>query len=115
MAVIFLTGASMSLTFTVGFIYLIELMPKNRQAIVSTVQNIVAVLTVIACALYFAFVSKNCQWFLLIGYCLQLSQIYTLRFVPESPRWLFASQHKVKAINSLQKIAEVNKAGLLSE
>lgn len=37
MAVIFLTGASMSLTFTVGFIYLIELMPKNRQAVVSTV------------------------------------------------------------------------------
>ena len=70
MAVILLFGMTMPLQFTIGFIYLLELTPSSKQALVSTIQNIVATLTVLFCALYFAFVSKHWLYYVLIGYAL---------------------------------------------
>ena len=58
MAVVGLFGATLPLIFTVGFVYLLELMPATHQTFVSTLQNIVATFTVTGCALYFAWVSK---------------------------------------------------------
>ena len=85
MVVILLFGMSLPLQFTIGFIYLVELMPRSSQVLVSTIQNIVATLTVLFCALYFAFVSKHWLYYLLIGYALQIFQLATLWYLPESP------------------------------
>ena len=68
MAVILLYGMTMPLQFTVGFVYLLELVPRVNHAVVTTVQNIVATFTVLFCAIYFAFVSKHWFYFVLAGY-----------------------------------------------
>ena len=86
MVVILLYGMTMPLQFTIGFIYLLELMPSNYQTIVTTSQNIASTLTVISCALYFAFISKDWFYFVLIGYALQFIQMITLWLLPESPK-----------------------------
>lgn len=86
MCVILLFGTTIPLQFTIGFIYLLELMPEDKQATVSTVQNIAATFTVVLCALYFAFVSKRWIYYALLGYAMQIAQLVSLRYLPESPR-----------------------------
>ena len=70
MIVILLFGMSTPMQFTVGFTYLLELTPSNYHAILSTTLNIVGVFTVLFCALYFAFVSKDWFYYVLVGYVL---------------------------------------------
>lgn len=65
--VVLLYGMTMPLQFTVGFIYLLELAPANYHGAIATAQNIIATFTVVTCAIYFAFVSKDWFDFVLSG------------------------------------------------
>ena len=101
---------ALPLQFTVGFIYLLELAPRSYHARIATTQNILATFTVVFCAIYFAFVSKDWFYYVLAGLLMQLVQLSTIWFLPESPRQLLAFGHTELAITAFKRIGKINGA-----
>ena len=60
------------------------------------------------CALYFKFMSKNWYPFEILGLIMAGISLFSMIFIPESPRWLIAKGHYKEALKVYKKIARVN-------
>ena len=83
-----LFGMLASVRVSVGFIYLMELMPKSSRTTVGSVSNICGGCIYPLATLYFWFVSKNWLYFVANGYFLCLFSACSALLLPESPYFL---------------------------
>lgn len=87
-AVSFLSGMLNSIRVNIGYVYMIELMPKSSQAKVTTVWNIIEGSIYVLATFYFWQLSKNWLYFVAIGYVLSIYSAIAVWSLPESPRYL---------------------------
>jgi MFS family permease len=74
----------------VGFCYFVELSPQRYAPLTGTLWNMSYALNFIIITLVYAYVNKNWEHSVLAGIIIQLFCIvFTVCFIPESPKWLF--------------------------
>ena len=84
----FVFGLMTTIRVNVGFVYMMELMPKRKQTFYATIYNIVEGTCLLYGTVYFWFISKDWIYFTSIGFVFQTFNIITVWFLPESPRLL---------------------------
>lgn len=97
-----------------GYIYLLDLTPVKQQTY--TGMSLFAVNTTcgIWVCVYFAFISKQWQWFYLVGIFFNLVSVVGAYFLPESPKYLHSQGKWDELRVSMNVIAKVNRAPPLS-
>ena len=106
--VTFMLGLATTIRINIGFIYMMELMPKRNQTFYASAYNVLEGLVLLLATLYFWFVSKHWTYFVLIGFVLQVFNVITIQFLPESPRLLVELGRLEEAKVSFEKIAKWN-------
>ena len=86
--ILFTFGFINSLRTNVGYIYMIELMPKKWETFIGTFWNCVEGLIYLQATIFFYYISKNWLNFVLIGYFLQIFSTIFVWLLPESPIYL---------------------------
>lgn len=86
--IFFCFGAMSSLRVNVGYVYLMELLPKKAQTPVTSGRNVLEAFIYVLATLYFWLVSKHWFWFVLVGYVWNIISVIGLYWMPESPRYL---------------------------
>ena len=84
---------------TVNYLYLLELVPKERKVFIGTLINAINECTYIFSSLYFKYVSKEIIWIMILAIIVNLICGIGLIFLPESPEFLYA----VKDFDGLRK------------
>ena len=105
----FVFGLMTTFRVNIGFVYMMELMPKSKQTFYATFYNIVDGSNLLTGTIYFWFISKDWIYFTTIGFALQTFNVITIWFLPESPRLLIELKRFDEAEVALKKIAKWNK------
>lgn len=84
----FLMGSLSSVRLNVGYIYLMELMPKSKHTAVASFWNITEGLIYVLASLYFWQISNYWLYFVAIGYGFAIYSAIAAWFLPESPHFL---------------------------
>ena len=95
-------GLTTTTRLIVGFTYLTEIFPKNRQVAVVTINLVENSVVYILGTIYFWQISTNWFYFVLLGYIVSVVTCILAFFIPESPRFLLAHgkvEETKKAIN----------------
>ena len=82
----FVFGLMTTFRVNIGFVYMMELMPKSKQTFYATFYNIVDGSNLLTGTIYFWFISKDWIYFTMIGFVLQTFNVIAVWFLPESPR-----------------------------
>ena len=77
---------------SICFLYLMELLPQNRQTLIGTILQMNNGLIPIYLSLYFWFITKNWVWVEGFVACVTLAVIIAASFMPESPKFLMSKQ-----------------------
>ncbi|TNV80292.1 hypothetical protein FGO68_gene6246 [Halteria grandinella] len=93
---------------SIGYIYMQELTPTKQQTVVGTLVQVGTGLVQILAAVYFAFISKQWQYYQFLGWTLNLLVVISLYWIPESPKYLQSKRRFEECRESLQWIARVN-------
>ena len=105
-------GMMASVRVNVGYVYLMELMPKNKQTLVGTLWNVGEAMIYFIATIYFWKVSKNWYFIVLVGYAMQMFSFFGSLLLPESPRLLVELNRIDEAKLNLDIIARWNKKHL---
>ena len=111
-ALMFAFGMNCSIRINVGYIYLMELMPQNKQTLVGTIWNIGEAMIYFMATIYFWKISKDWYYIVLIGYFMTVFGFFGSLLLPESPRLLVELKRIDEAKCSLDTIARWNKKHL---
>ena len=102
----FLEGLFASATQTVGFIYMMELLPVARQALIAGIYSCWdSCITYLLATLYFRYVSTYWTYLALIGYVTQILCVALVWFLPESPKFLIEQNRLDEAEAAFNRIA----------
>jgi len=101
----FLIGVAIPSRYHIGFVYLMELLPKSKQNFYGAFVNTFNVAGLMLAALYFRFVSKQWTYFCYLSIFMQVVCVVGTCFLPESPRLLIEHQRLDEAEQSLKTIA----------
>ena len=102
----FLDGIFASSSQTVGFIYLMELLPVARQALVAGVYSCWdSCITYLLATAYFRFVSKDWFWLAFFGYVTQIFCVVLVWLLPESPKFLIEQNRLDEAEAAFNRIS----------
>lgn len=104
----FFFGLLTSIRSNIGYVYLVEMMPKKSQTYVTTFWNVQEALIYFFSVIYFWKISQHWQWIVLVGYCWNVISVICLFWTPESPRFLVAVGQLDEARASFRKIAWCN-------
>ena len=89
-AVIFCFGLCTSIRTNIGYIYMMELIPKRNQTVAGTSWGVLESSIMLGATCYFMLSSsKNWLYYCLIGYIMQVFAFFGSMILPESPKWLF--------------------------
>ena len=105
---VFIQGALNSVRVNIGYLYLLEMMPKHLQTSVGTIWGISDAATYLFATLYFWKVSKDWFYFVLFGYFLNLISAIGAWFLPESPRYLLSMGKIDELKDVMQIVADTN-------
>ena len=103
-----MTGTMASLRVSVGYVYLMELLPNKAKTFITTIWCIQEAFISVFGTLYFWFVSKHWFYFGLIGWIFCVTNTILLFFMPESPAFLINVGKVEKANMVFAKIAKMN-------
>ena len=104
----FIQGAVASLRVNVGYVYLVEMMPKSKVTTVTTAYLILDACIYTFSSIYFWKISKHAKYFELIGLIWTTVGSIIIYWVPESPRYL-ASIGKIDKVKDVfETIAKWN-------
>ena len=78
-------GLTTTTRLIVGFTYLTEIFPKNRQVAVVTINLVENSVVYILGTIYFWQISTNWFYFVLLGYIVSVVTCILAFFIPESP------------------------------
>ena len=92
----------------VGYLYLLELVPKDWKTLVGTCFHCANSSTLIFSAVYFWFLSRDSQYLLLFGVFANAICCIGILFIPESPLYLLSAKDYDKARESLNRIGRIN-------
>ena len=106
--VTFTFGLVTTIRINIGFVYLMELLPKRNQTSYGSIYIVLEGLVLLLATLYFWFVNKHWIYFVLIGFVLQIFSVITIQFLPESPRLMVELGRLDEAKASFEKIAKWN-------
>ena len=81
-------GALSSIRMNIGFVYMMELMPKSKQTIMGSIWNIFEGCIYVLATIYFWQISKYWLYYVLIGYLMQIFSAIIILWIPESPSFL---------------------------
>lgn len=81
-------GMMTTIRVNIGFVYMMEMMPKRKQSFYASLYNTFEGTILLQGTIYFWFISKDWIYFTLFGFALQCWNCIAILFVPESPRWL---------------------------
>lgn len=107
-----LFGMLSSIRIQVGFVYLMEIVPRSFQSHTTSVWSVQEALIYALSTIYFWKISKDWFWFCLVGYVWNLISIVFLVWVPESPRYLVSVGKLEDARKALAEIAKWNRKEL---
>ena len=102
-------GFLSSIRITVGYVYIMELLPKKFQTPITSIWNIQEVSIYCLAVIYFWKISTHWFWFVLIGAIWQVISIFMLFFMPESPRYLVTAGRYEEARQAFETIAKYNR------
>lgn len=98
-----------SIRVNIGYVYLMELMPKKAQTPVTSGRNVLEAFIFVLATLYFWQINKHWIYFVLIGYSWNIISVIGMYWMPESPRYLLNVGKYDEAIKVFQLIASWNK------
>ena len=104
----FVFGLATTIRLNIGFVYMMELMPKRNQTFYGSIYIVLEGLILLLGTLYFWFVSKQWIYFTLFGFFLQIFNVITIQFLPESPRLMVELGRLDEAKASFEQIATWN-------
>ena len=107
-AIMFFFGMNASIRVNVGFVYLMELMPKKNQTFIGTAWSIGEAMTYFIATVYFWKVSKDWYNIVALGYFMTLFACFGSFLLPESPRLLIELKRIDEAKLNLDTIARWN-------
>ena len=85
----FFEGLAASCTQTVGYVYMMELLPLRRQSLFTSIYSgYDTCLTYLIATIYFRFISNHWFYLAAFGYFLQIISVSLVWFLPESPKIL---------------------------
>eukprot|EP00347_Sterkiella_histriomuscorum_P012127 403369790 len=96
----FFLGLSQAGKSTNCYIYLMELIPQNKQTLIGTLMNFADGLILILMSIYFRFISKNWMYYQICGLFATCLAFIACLFIPESPKYYYS-------INKFDKSREV--------
>ena len=105
----FSVGAMSSIRVNVGYVYLMELLPKKAQTPVTSGRNVLEAFIYVLATLYFWQVSKHWFYYVFIGYTWNIISVIGMYWMPESPRYLLNVGKYEEAKQAFQVIAKWNK------
>ena len=86
---ILLQGMLSTVRVSIGFVYMMEFVTKQRQTAMCTVFSMQPPIITLLATLYFSTISKHWFWFVFIGLLsLVMCCIFSF-YIPESPKYLF--------------------------
>jgi hypothetical protein len=95
----------------VGWAYLLEMQPKDKQVVVGTIEFIFEGLLFIFITFYFGWISKEWRYMQIPTVTFGLIGALFLYLQPESPRFLVSTKRYNEARKALNKIGKVNGMG----
>ena len=69
---------------------------------------IVSAESAMICAIYFRSIGKRWEYFELVGLIMALIALFSVCFIPESPRWLISRGKFKRAFDVYKRIAKFN-------
>ena len=90
-------GLLTSLRTNVGYVYLMELLPRKAQTPVTSGWNVQEALIYVLGTLYFWKVSTHWIYFTLVGFGWNIVSVIAMIWIPESPRYLVSVGQTEKA------------------
>lgn len=95
--------------FTVGYVYLSEFCSDTFQRpFVTTIAMFISAESAMICAIYFRFIGKNWEYFEFLGLSMAVISLFSVCFIPESPRWLISRGKFKRAFDVYKKVAKFN-------
>ena len=114
-AIWFVYGMNGSIMINVGYVFLMETMPRKAQNSVTSLWNMQEALIYVFATIYFWKISRHWFWYCLVGYVWQVISVVLLLFMPESPRWLVSVGRLSEAKAAFETIAKWNRTTLVWE
>lgn len=99
---------------SIGFVYMMEFIPKENHAFLCTFFMIQAPFITLLATIYFAFISKHWFWFCSIGVLMLICVDICSYWLPESPKYLLKAGKTSEAKTILTRIAKANGVPLLT-
>ena len=105
----FLQGMNNSIRTNIGYVYLMEMMPKKWRTGVTSGLFIFETFIYVLATFYFWKISVHWQGIVIIGYVCQVICVGTMFLLPESPQYLIKKGKLDQAREALEKVAKWNK------
>ena len=93
----FMFGMMSSVRINIGYVYLVELMPKSWHSTTGSIFNVFEGSIYVIASVYFWFLSKNWLYFVSVGYIFSLISACAIWLLPESPSFLIEKQRLEEA------------------
>ena len=106
--VIFIQGMVTSLRVNVGYVYMMELMPRSVQTQMTTFWCSIDALIYLFASVYFWKISKDAKYFELVGLIWVTISCILIYWLPESPRYLVSTGNLERAEAVFKYIARWN-------
>ena len=89
-AMLFMMGVCAAGRASVGFLYIMEMVPTSARSVVGCMVGMIDGMTMVYATIYFAFISHDSVYWEYFAVFQNVAAILlVLLYVPESPRWLF--------------------------
>jgi len=110
--IMFSFGGLSAVRVGVGYVYLMEMLPRSKQTSVTSGWNTQEALIYVFATIYFWKISRHWFWFVLIGFVWQILSCVLLFWMPESPRYLITVGKLEEARKAFSVIARFNRKKL---
>ena len=105
---IFGSGMLYSIRQIMGFVYILELVPKKNRTLAVTVIYVIDALVYPTTVIYYWIVSTNWFSLILVAYCLSVVGAVACFYLPESPQFLIQLNQFDEALQVFRRIAKIN-------
>ena len=105
---IFGSGMLYSIRQIMGFVYILELLPRKNRTLAVTVIYVTDALVYPTIVIYFWTISTNWFSLFLVAYCLSVIGAVACFYLPESPQFLIQLNQFDEALQVFRRIAKIN-------